>query len=60
MYVDSHHFTFDDGQPVYSIHDLSRKDIHALYRALATVPLSPDDRLYELRDTIFRFLADSQ
>ena len=60
MYVDSHHFTFDDGSPVYSIHDLSRTDLLKLYRALATVPISKDDSLYELRDTIFRFLSDTQ
>lgn len=59
MYVDSHHFTFDDGRPVYSIHDLSRVDLIHLHRALATVPISPDDRLFQLRDTIFRFLSDN-
>ena len=60
MYVDTSRFTFDDGRPVYSIHDLSRADLMKLYRALATVPISKDDNLYELRDTIFRFLSDNQ
>ena len=59
MYVDVSRFTFDDGQPVCAIHDLSRSDLHALYRALACTPISPGDRLYELRDTIFRFLSDT-
>ena len=59
MYVDSHHFTLDDGCPAYSINDLSRRDLVDLYRALATVPISPDERLSQLRDTIERFLLDN-
>lgn len=59
MYVDSHHFTFDDHSPCYSINDLSRADLVKLHRALAYTPISPDDRLSQLRDTIFRFLTDN-
>ena len=59
MYVDTHHFTLDDSCPACSINDLSRQDLVNLYRALATVPISPDDRLYQLRDTLERFLMDN-
>ena len=59
MYVDTHRFTLDDNHPAHSINDLSRQDLVDLYRALATVPISPEDRLSQLRDTIYRFLLDN-
>lgn len=57
MYVDTHHFTFDDNCPAYSIKELSKLDLENLCNALETVPISPDDRLYRLREMLRQFLA---
>ena len=46
MYVDTHHFALDDNKSAHSINDLSRADLVKIYRALATVPISPEDRLF--------------
>ena len=42
-----------------SIRGLTCQDLLDLYHALATVPISPDDRLFQLRDMIQRFLFDN-
>ena len=59
MHVEIHYFSIDDDRLRCSINDLSRTDLLDLYNALATVPMSPDDRLSQLRDTIYRFLSDN-
>ena len=58
MHVEIHFFSIDDDRSRYSINDLSRNDLLDLYDALATVPMSPDERLSQLRDTIQRYLLD--
>ena len=56
MYIEEHTHPVPGG---ISIKGLTRQDLVDLYRALATVPISPDDRLSQLRDTIYRFLSDN-
>ena len=56
MYVEEHTNPVPGG---ISIKGLTRQDLADLYRALAYTPISPDDRLFQLRDTIFRFLSDN-
>ena len=56
MYVEEHTHSVPGG---ISIKGLTCQDLLDLWRALATVPIHPDDRLYQLRDTIERFLLDN-
>lgn len=56
MYVEEHTLPVPGG---ISIKGLTRQDLADLYRALAYTPISPDDRLSQLRDTIYRFLSDN-
>ena len=57
MYVEEHTHPVPGG---ISIKGLTRQDLIDLYRALATVPMSPDERLSSLRDTLQRFLLDNR
>ena len=56
MYIEEHTHPTPGG---ISIKGMTRQDLIDLYRALATVPMSPDERLSRLRDTIYRFLSDN-